>query len=188
MSSVEKAPAQDISLCDGHVRIRPWQPADAPLVLAASDDEEVVRISSVPPDATIEDARRFVYERRQLSSRRPGRVLSLVVVDEATDLAVGEVYLHRFEWPERRAEVGCWMVAAGRGKGLGGRAVDLLSTHALNELGFREIMLYSEVENLASQRIAASAGFAPEGPATSARYDNLGNRLDLLVFRRYAVR
>jgi [ribosomal protein S5]-alanine N-acetyltransferase len=88
-------------------------------------------------------------------------------------------------WRDRRAEVGYWVAASRRRRGLAGTAVRLLSTWALAHAGFERLDLYANPANEASQRVAETAGFTREGLLRKLRYRQ-GEREDLYLFSRLA--
>jgi ribosomal-protein-alanine N-acetyltransferase len=68
-----------------------------------------------------------------------------------------------------------------RGKGLATRAVRLISSWALHDLGLTRVGLLTEPSNLVSQRVAERAGFQREGILRAyAEID--GRRIDYVSF------
>jgi RimJ/RimL family protein N-acetyltransferase len=168
-------PIPDPPLTDERVRVRPWSEADVSPGLIASRDPLVPRFTRVPEDQTEGQLRAFI------GSRANGEALSLVIADAGTDEFLGAVGLMRFDWPERRAEIGYWLAPAARGRGVATRAVRLLSGWALSELGLMRLALHADTDNLASQRVAERCGFTREGLLRSYEERN-GRRYDLVVF------
>jgi [ribosomal protein S5]-alanine N-acetyltransferase len=62
----------------------------------------------------------------------------------------------------KRAEVGYWVRADARGRGIGSRALVLVSDWAFVH-GYRRLQLHADVDNVASQRVAEKAGYRREG-------------------------
>jgi [ribosomal protein S5]-alanine N-acetyltransferase len=171
-------------LSDDRVVVRGWVVSDVPLVCQAGADPEILRLMSLPPRPDTRDAVGFVHQQHRLADA--GRALSLVIVDTAGRCGVGGVLLHRLDVQQRCAEIGYWLLAPARGRGLASRAVSLLSAWALATLRLRRVDLYVEPDNLPSRRTAERTGFRCDGAAEVERFDNLGGRLHLLRFSRDA--
>jgi RimJ/RimL family protein N-acetyltransferase len=83
------------------------------------------------------------------------------VVFEGEDLVAG-VTLKRVVTDRHQAEIGYWVAAGARRKGIAGRAVRAV-VEAAFEAGLGRVELLAEPENPASQRVALAAGFQREG-------------------------
>jgi RimJ/RimL family protein N-acetyltransferase len=62
---------------------------------------------------------------------------------------------------ERAADVGYWLAAPARGRGLATRAVELLAGWAFGDLDLERLELRTNPQNHASRAVAARAGFEP---------------------------
>jgi RimJ/RimL family protein N-acetyltransferase len=97
---------------------------------------------------------------------------------------VGNVSLHLIDREQADAEIGYWTVPAARGRGIAARAVDAACRWGFTELALDRIQLFHAVENPASGRVAAKAGFTQEGRLRrSYRYGD-GVRHDELLWGR----
>jgi [ribosomal protein S5]-alanine N-acetyltransferase len=175
---VPSIPLPDPPLADDEVVLRPWTLADVPAVTAACRDPEISRWTVIPRDYTERHATDFIASRD--SERAAGRELSLAVVDHDGAL-LGAIGMSTFDWADYKGEIGYWMAREARGRGLGTRALRLLSRWAIDGLGLERVELMANPANEASQRLAARAGFTPEG--TLRRYrTRQGEREDLIMF------
>jgi RimJ/RimL family protein N-acetyltransferase len=169
-------------LSDGVVSLRHWRRDDAPALVAACQDPEIPRWTSVPVPYTAEDARAY------LAALPPAMVdgarCSFALVADG-DEPVGNIGFPRLSWPDERAEVGYWLAAPARGRGLVTRAVRLITEWGLREVGFHRIELLAATENPASLRVAERAGFTREGLLRSYALAH-GVRLDMVMFSRLA--
>jgi len=87
-------------------------------------------------------------------------------------------------WSEEHdvAEIGYWLRADARGRGLMTRALVLIAAAAL-EQGAARVQLRADVENVASRRVAERAGFTLEGVLRSAHWNpRLGRRQDWAMY------
>ena len=156
-------PLPDPRLSDGVVTLRPWEPEDAPVLVAGWEDAQVQRWTTVPESRQEAQARRWIEGTAAL--RDGGRSLDLLITDALDHRPLGEVGLTGFgRQGGRDAEVGWWVLAEERGRGIAARAVDLLATWALGPpMHLDELVAWVDAENTASQGVAERAAFRPAG-------------------------
>ena len=172
-------PYPDPPLGDDAVRLRPWDPADAPALAAAVQDPDIPRWTVIPSPYSERDAREFLA--RADLTRRGGRELNLAVVAPGNGALLGGCGLAHFEPEHAKCEVGYWIAADARRRGVGTAAVRLLSRWALEQLRIERVELMANPANEPSQRLALAAGFTREGLLRSYRVRK-GRREDLVVF------
>ncbi|MFL5835028.1 MAG: GNAT family N-acetyltransferase [Solirubrobacteraceae bacterium] len=151
-------PLPDPALADGDLALRPWRPEDVPALVAACKDPEIPRWTLVPSPYSEDDARLWLAA--QSAARRGGRRVELAIVD-LDDRLLGSIAIARSA-DGRVGEVGYWVAAEARRRGVATRSVQLLAEWAFDELGLERIELLTEPENRASQRVAEAAGFTRE--------------------------
>src|SRR3954470_892992 len=105
-------PLPDPPLDDGTVALRPWVPEDLRPLVEAVQDPEVPRWTAVPAPYGEHDAREYLA--RADIAGRSGRELTLAVVDSDGGDLLGSCGLARFDWQDRKVEVGYWVAAAAR--------------------------------------------------------------------------
>jgi len=160
-----------VRLEDGDVILRPFVDADIPAIVAACQDPEIPRWTSVPSPYTEEDARSFV-------AGSPN-VHSFAVVDADDDALLGCVSYQLLN--HARATFGYWVAREARGRGVASRALRVLSHWALREHGLARVQLIVEPDNVASIRVAENAGFKREALLRS--YIELhGRRRDVYLY------
>jgi RimJ/RimL family protein N-acetyltransferase len=154
-----------VELRTARLLLRPWQPGDAPAVLAACQDPQVQRWTRVPVPYTEDDARSFV---EQLSPQAwaSGTAAHFAVLDAADATVLASVSLVHVQ--EGSAEVGYWAAPGARGRGVVTEAVRRLCRWAFEELGLQRVEWLAYVGNDASRRVAEKVGFRPEGLLRSA--------------------
>ena len=168
----------DPPLTDGEIRLRAWELGDAPVVTIACQDPEIPRWTVVPQGYTERHAREFIEG--TAVDLAGGRELALAIVD-GDDRLLGALGISNFDWVDLKAEIGYWMAAESRRRGIGARATRMLAVWALSSLGLERLELLAHPENVASQRLAERAGFIREG--TLRRYRRRhGVREDLVMF------
>jgi len=168
--------APDPPLADGHVALRPWTFDDVPDIVRCCNDELVARfIPVIPVPYTEEDARAWV-ERTVAHDE-----LNLAITDAASGAVIGAVGVGRKADDQAIAEIGYWLAPEARGRGAATRALRLLSAWSLRELELARLQLTADVENDASQRVAARGGFHREG-VLRAWMNRRGERRDAVMF------
>jgi RimJ/RimL family protein N-acetyltransferase len=172
-------PVPDPPLADDLVRLRPWVEADVHLAFRATQDALIQHFTQVPENQSEADLRRFVASREP--ARRAGEALTLVIADAGSDDLLGVIALLRFEWAQRRGEIGYWVARWARGRGVATRATHMLSRWALRELGLARLALQADTDNDASQTVAERCGFVREGVLRSVE-ERKGVRRDMVVF------
>jgi RimJ/RimL family protein N-acetyltransferase len=125
----------------------------------------------VPSPYTEADALEWIAFSELEQSR--GRPIDWLAVDAAGEV-LASVGLQFIDRERGTAEVGYWVAAGARGRGVAARAVRLVSDWAVAELGLREIQITAHEDNAASQAVARRAGYAqarvlPEPPGEGLR-------------------
>jgi RimJ/RimL family protein N-acetyltransferase len=166
-------PVEGIS--DGEIRLRFRADADIPAIVAACQDPEIPRWTRVPTPYTEETAREWAAQAR--ADEASGGGLHLLVVDAETDELLGSAGLVRIDWEEARGEVGYWLAASARGRGIATRAVRMVSAWAFENLPLERLEIHAEPDNRQSRAVAERAGYTFEGVLPS-HFVNKGRRRD----------
>jgi RimJ/RimL family protein N-acetyltransferase len=159
-----------VTLSDDVVLLQPLTEDDVPAIVAACQDPEISRWTSVPSPYTEADARAWLESTEEEAFGvfdALGRELLGSIGMRFPDAATGEV--------------GYWVKREARGRGVATRAVVLLVRWGFSERGLARVLLRAELSNVASQRVAERAGFRREGVQRGALELN-GERRDVVVF------
>jgi RimJ/RimL family protein N-acetyltransferase len=149
------------ALDDGVVRLRPPEPDDVDAIFVAVQDPEIPRFTTIPWPYERIHALNHVKEAAR--TWREGVAATFVMVDSSTDELIGSIGLVELDREAGVAEVGYWVARGFRGRGIATRAVRLVASWALHDLGVERLELQADVRNDASQRVAEKAGFNREG-------------------------
>jgi RimJ/RimL family protein N-acetyltransferase len=157
------------------------------LRLPRSEDVDVMAPAFADPDLR-EAGNLPALSRAEIEATLPhvaalaasGRLLPLVVVDEARDDVVGGATLHHLDAERGIVELGYWLFEDARGRGVATRVARLLAEHAFS-LGVRRVAAYVNVGNLPSERVLERAGFTREGVVRSLPKPD-GTRVDKTLF------
>lgn len=155
--------------------LRRWREDDVPALVEICQDPEIPRWTSVPSPYTAEQARGFVGD--VVAGRF--HELALAITDPSTDALLGAI---GFRLPEPVVgEVGYWVAAHARGRGVATGAVRLICAWAFAELSLVRIQLHTLPGNAGSERVAERVGFTREGLLRSFAEMN-GQRVDITMF------
>ena len=155
--------------------LRPWRFADVDAVVECIDgDPEIARwLDLVPQPYTRQDARSYIggigEQAFAVTEAETGRLLGSIGV----------------RWNERHdvGEIGYWVRADARGRGVITRALRLVARHMFEHEGAARLQLRADVDNLGSRRAAEKAGFTLEGVLRDAHWnERLGRRQDHALY------
>jgi RimJ/RimL family protein N-acetyltransferase len=171
----------DPPLSDGVVTLRPWgEEGDVEAITAACNDRAIAEfLDEIPSPYTEDDARAYLEICRE--GWADGTQTNFAITDGGAPL--GSVGVRWVKRDHGVAEVGYWMAAEARGRGLCTRAVRLVSRWVLADCGGERLQLRADVQNVASRKVAENAGFTEEGTLRSSRYNaRLGRRVDFVMY------
>jgi RimJ/RimL family protein N-acetyltransferase len=140
------------------VHLRPPGEADAGWITESVVDPEIPRWTRVASPYTKEDA--FAWVALAESMLREGSAFHLLITEVHDGRPLGAVGLEIHSEPSPHGEIGYWVAAPARGRGVATRAVRLLADWALAHLGLPAIEVHVLPANAASHAVARKAGFA----------------------------
>ncbi|MBT2386099.1 GNAT family N-acetyltransferase [Streptomyces sp. ISL-11] len=170
---------EPIQLITERLLLRPFTPADAPAVLAACQDPEIQRWTTVPSPYTADDARAFI-EDVSPAGWRDGTSYGFGLFSRDDGRLVGAMGLERLAQlraPERQAELGFWTAKEARGRGYTVEAGRAVVRWAFEELGAERLEWVAEAGNEGSRAVALKLGFRMEGTQRS-KLVHAGTRRD----------
>jgi RimJ/RimL family protein N-acetyltransferase len=164
------------TLRDGDIVLRAIRASDLAAITAACQDPEIPRWTNVPSPYTRADAE--THFAATATDAPGGRAARLVAVDARDGTLLGSFSLLELDREPGYGEIGYWVAAGARGRGVATRAVRLLAAWAHDELGLERIEVIAHRDNLPSRRVAEKAGFiatgelrpAPRSDSTEAHY------------------
>ena len=176
-------PIPDIPVLEGAtVRVRPWTHHDVGAVVAAGHDPFITSITTVPADATEDEARAFVDRQTDRPRTDSGHARAIASLDD--DKAIGHLFTSLTFLGVGRAEMGYWTIAERRRSGAASEALDLTAAWVLENLPINRITLFIEPWNEASIRTAQRAGFTCDGLLRAWNTYDDGAARDMLAFGR----
>ena len=153
--------------------------ADLEQLVAALQDPEIPRFTTIPHPYGAEEARH--WQRMADSGLETGTDLPTLIVDADGDRLLGAVGIHGLSPETGRCSAGYWVAADARGQGVATRALRLLCGFALESMRVARIELWIDPQNIASLRVAERVGFAREGLLRSFMQIG-GKRRDMLMY------
>lgn len=160
---MQSARYPDPPLDDGLILLRPWRSTDVVKVAEAIRDPAIQRWSHLSY-GDIETLRRRVAE--MPTEMAAGAAIRMLIVDARDDEALfGAIALFDINLKAHTAEVGYWLAASARGRGIASRALGLISNWAAQELALRRFLAKCDVGNEGSQRLLRRVGFTARGRA-----------------------
>jgi ribosomal-protein-alanine N-acetyltransferase len=138
------------------LRLRPFQPEDAPLAYAWLTDPEIMRYMPTGQDFTLEqvEARlaRYIAHQAQHGYSR------WLIFDRASGEAIGDAGLLYLP-ATGEAELGYRLIKSGWGRGLATEAAQAWLQFAFDRLGLAEVIAFSHPDHHASVRVMEKLGF-----------------------------
>jgi RimJ/RimL family protein N-acetyltransferase len=163
--------------------LRPLRPEDADDLVAGCADPLTQRFLPLLPNPYTRD-----HAVWWITEGAPARVeaggWAYGFADPQTDRLLGGGGGQRYR--EDEGEIGYWVVPWARNQGVATEACRLLAAHAFAH-GVQRLVLHTQPENSASQRVAIAAGFAREGIARGGGASREGGRNDRIVWARLST-
>lgn len=166
-------------LSDGVVTLRPWRPDDAQAVFDACQDPLIVLHTYVPAPYTLAHATGFIA-RCADALANGSTAAGFAITDAATDSVLGS--MSRSSLDGHRASFGYWLAPEARGRGVATRALRLIADWTLATTEAIRLDLYTDLDNPASGRVAARAGFVREGIRRAWDIGRDGQPIDVIFY------
>jgi RimJ/RimL family protein N-acetyltransferase len=165
----------------GRITLRPPVDGDVTAVFNACQDPLIPRFTTVPANYTMAHA--LDYVQRVPASMEFQREIPFVIefgVGDDKEFA-GVISLHTISIENHRAEIGYWMHAPMRGKGIGTIAAKMITGYGFETLGFKRIEAAVDLDNQASQKLLDSAGYEREGVLKQRVTRTGGQQIDMVM-------
>jgi RimJ/RimL family protein N-acetyltransferase len=147
------------------VRLRSFEPADAPVLAAYRSDPEVAHLQGWEAPYEVAAAEEFVAQMARLTGPVAGDWIQIAVECDgelAGDVAVG------LDEPGHVATLGYTLARAFQGRGLAREAVGAVVDRLFADLDVHRVEASLDPRNHASARVVEALGFAYEGTSVSA--------------------
>ena len=173
-------PTEVPTLSHGLITLRPSRESDIQSIYEACQDPLIPKFTTVPAEYTMAHA--LDYVQRVPASLEMRREIPFVIefgVGDDKEFA-GVASFHTISLENHRAEIGYWMHALMRGKGIGTIAAKMITNYGFLTMGFRRIEAAVDIDNTASQKLLMSAGYTKEGILRQRVTRSDGSQLDMM--------
>jgi ribosomal-protein-alanine N-acetyltransferase len=161
------------------LHLRPVRPNDAPDLLAARGDAQVMRYWDWPPQTSADEIRAIIEQHAREVDNGVTHWWAVALTPRGP--AIGECDLSQIDAHHRRAEVGFLFRRSAWGQGYAGEAMARVMRHAFEDLGLERLWARFHAGNVASQQLLEKLGFSYEGTLKShVRRD--GERRDCVLY------
>lgn len=146
---------------DGELSLVPLASEHLAALETVGADPQVQRFTRVPDPFGPAEAEWWLghYNRGWDDGSRAG----FAIVEAPADAFVGMIAFVTLRLDDREGEIGYIVAPEARGRGIGARALTLLTDWGFTELRLARIELRAELANPASIRVAERCGYAREG-------------------------
>jgi RimJ/RimL family protein N-acetyltransferase len=164
----------------GRVTLRPPTDNDVVSIFLACQDPLIPRFTTIPTTYTMAHA--LDYVQRVPASMEFQREIPFVIefgVGDDKEFA-GVISLHTISIEHHRTEIGYWMYAPMRGKGIATIAAKMITGYGFETLGFKRIEAEVDLDNQVSQKLLISAGYEREGVLKQRVTRSGGEQIDMV--------
>ncbi|CAB4790219.1 MAG: GNAT family N-acetyltransferase [Actinobacteria bacterium] len=171
------------TLTYGLITLRPIAETDISGIYQGCQDPLIGRFTRIPADYTMANAEFFVREKTPKSLREKTELSFAIDYGNGSDrVFAGVISFHSMDLPDLVAEIGYWISADVRGKGVGGIATKVLTNFGFETMGFERIEAIVDVENIASQKLLKSSGYTLEGILRKKSRRSDGGQIDMAMY------
>ena len=162
------------------MRLEPLGEQHLPGLTALTADAVAVRFTRLPEPMPDGFARTWLE--RYEAGRGDGSAFGFAAIDD-DGAFLGVALAPHVDREAREVELGYIVAREARGRGVATAMVRRLTTWAFGQLGALRVYLLIDVQNAASERVAARCGYTREGVLRSV-YLKPGRRIDQSVWSR----
>lgn len=174
-----------------------WWPSDVPtlqyglITLRKPEERDIIplyegvqdplipKFTRIPANYQMANAEHYVRERSPNGfTMRTELQLAL----EYDGKFAGALSFHTLDLDEAKAEIGYWLTADVRGKGVATAATQLLTEYGFDTVGFHRIEAHVVASNHASLKVLKKAGYMQEGIMREKCCQDDGTREDMVLF------
>ena len=175
-------PTEVPTLTRGLINLRKPEVKDTQAVFDGCQDPLIPRFTAISANYSMAHA--LDYVQRVDASLRTQRELPLVIEYGNGDdrKFAGTISFHSISVKNSVGEIGYWMSESMRGKSIATTAVQMLTDYGFATIGFKRVEAMVDVENFASTKLLASAGYQREGLLRKKISRDDGRQVDMYLF------
>ena len=175
-------PTEVPTLTRGLISLRKPEIKDTQAVFDGCQDPLIPRFTAISANYSMAHA--LDYVQRVDASLRTQRELPLVIEYGNGDdrKFAGTISFHSISVKNSVGEIGYWMSESMRGKSIATTAVRMLTDYGFATIGFKRVEAMVDIENIASTKLLASAGYQREGLLRKKISRDDGRQVDMYLF------
>jgi RimJ/RimL family protein N-acetyltransferase len=172
-------PTQVPTLQYGLITLRKPEERDIVPLYEGVQDPLIPKFTRIPANYQMANAEHFIRERSPNGFTM--RTELQLVLDYDGEFA-GALSFHTLDLDEEKAEIGYWLTAAMRGKGIATNAIKLLTEFGFESVGFHRIEALVVESNISSLKVLTKAGYLQEGVLRDKSCCGDGSRENMIMF------
>ena len=172
-------PTEVPTLQHGLITLRKPEERDIVPIFEGVQDPIIPKFTRIPANYQMATAEHYVRE------RCPNGFTMRTELQLALDydgMFAGALSFHTLDLDEAKAEIGYWLTADARGKGVASAATKLLTQYGFETIGFYRIEALVVESNKPSLKVLANAGYQQEGILRDASLQDDGTRENMVLF------
>jgi RimJ/RimL family protein N-acetyltransferase len=175
-------PTEVPTLTRGLINLRKPELKDTQAVFDGCQNPLIPRFTAISADYSMAHA--LDYVQRVDASLRTQRELPLIIEYGNGDdrKFAGTISFHSISVKNSVGEIGYWMSESMRGKSIATTAVRMLTDYGFATIGFKRVEAMVDIENIASTKLLASAGYQREGLLRKKISRDDGRQVDMYLF------
>ena len=175
-------PSEVPTITRGLITLRKPHLDDTQAVFDGCQDPLIPRFTAISADYSMAHA--LDYVQRTDASVRTQRELPFVIEFGNGDDKVfaGTISFHSLSVKNSVGELGYWMTASMRGKGIATTAARMLTDYGFSSIGFKRIEGLVDIENIPSAKLLEGAGYEREGLLKNKVTRDDGRQVDMYLF------
>ena len=172
-------PTEVPTLQYGLIALREPEERDITPIFEGVQDPLIPRFTRIPANYQMANAEHYVRER---SPNGFTMQTEIQLVLEYDGNFAGAVSFHTLVLDEAKAEIGYWITANARGKGIATAATKLLTGYGFEKIGFQRIEALVVESNKPSLKVLSNAGYLQEGVLRDKSCCADGSRENMVLF------
>jgi ribosomal-protein-alanine N-acetyltransferase len=163
----------------GLITLRKPEERDIIAIYEGVKDPLIPKFTRIPSNYQMANAEHYVRERcpNGFTMRT-----ELQLVLEYDGEFAGALSFHTLDLEEEKAEIGYWITASMRGKGIATAATKLLTNYGFETVGLHRIEALVVESNKASLKVLARSGYVQEGVLRDKCLQDDGSRENMVMF------
>lgn len=176
-------PKEVPTLSHGLITLRAPQESDIPALLEGAQDPLLPIFTRIPSHYSMADAEFYVRERSPHAFANQTELQLVLEYGNGADATfAGGFSFHSLNVREHVAEIGYWICAPMRGKGIGSIATQVLTHFGFESIGFERIEAVVNVENTPSRKLLEKSGYTLEGIMRKKSRKEDGTQKDMALY------